>query len=545
MRASLSLHLALFRRQRARIARAVEGTSSAFRAYERRYRDRIRRFSRPLTFAQVRDRALEADVVYVGDYHTLRIAQQSYRALVEAALGSGRRVVLALELVEGRFQEVVDRYLRGRLSERRFLDAIGHGGRGPFDLWAGFKPILELARARGLEVIAIDRRARGPRSLQLRDRYAGRRIAAAAAAPDRPLVMVLVGQFHAAPCHLPREVRRALGPRVERRQLVAYQNCEPIYWALARRGEIGRVEAVELRPGEVCLVNASPVVCQQSFLDYVEAESGDEPLHERAAQERFAELAEMIGRLVGVDVRRGLSHVEVATFADLGFFERLRRRGGFGAREMAELRAHVLSRESCYVPRARTVYLASLSLNHAAEEAAHFVRHCAVGAAMEHPRIGRAAFYARCVEEAIGFFGSKLVNPHRRCAGLDDWGRTFTRDRGELRQVAAFVLAHAASERDGRTPFVPARAGRVFIAASHALGYLLGEALYRALDEGRFTRAEVKALFREPAADPEAAYFRLLHRARGTASRQPGGEHRVLDEEADPLRGLGAGQAVR
>src|SRR5262249_47728054 len=79
----------------------------------------------------------------------------------------------------------------------------------------------------------------------------------------------------------PRAPRGALG-RVERRQLIAYQNCEPIYWSLARRGEIGRVEAVELRPGELCLLNASPVVCQQSFLDYVDAESGDEPLQERA-----------------------------------------------------------------------------------------------------------------------------------------------------------------------------------------------------------------------------------------------------------------------
>lgn len=535
MRASLSLHLALFRRQRARIARAVEGTSPAFQAYERRYRARIRSFARPLTSSDVLAQVRAADIVHVGDYHTLRVAQQSYRSLVEAALDSGRRVVLALEFVEGRFQPAVDRYLRGRCSERRFLESIGHGARGPFDLWAGFRPIFELARERGLEVLAIDRRARGPRSLHLRDRYAGKRIAAAAAAPDRPLVMVLVGQFHAAPCHLPREVRRALGG-TERRQLVAYQNCEPIYWALARRGEIGHAEAVELRPGELCLLNASPVVCQQSFLDYVDAESGDEPLQERAAHDRFTELAAMIGRLVGVDPRRRLQGVDVATFADLGFFERLRRRGGFGAREMAELRAHVLSRESCYVPRARTVYLASLSLNHAAEEAAHFVRHCAVGAAMEHPRIGRAAFYARCVEEAIGFLGSKLVNPHRRCASLDDWARTFKAERGELRQAAAFVLAHAACERERQTPFVPARAGRVFIAASHAQGYLLGEALYRALDEGRFTKDEVKALFRDPLADPEATYRRL--------SRQAGGEGRVLDEEAGRLGRLRAGESV-
>jgi uncharacterized iron-regulated protein len=524
MRASLSLHLALFRRQRARIARAVEGTSPAFLAYQRRYRARTRAFQGPVSPDEVGRQVAAADVVYVGDYHTLRIAQQAYGALVEQALTTGRRVVLALERVEGRQQAAVDAYVSGRISERRFLQQTGHGRASPFDLWTGFRPLFELARERGLRVLAIDRRARGARSLQIRDRYAASRIAAVAAEPDRPLVLVLMGQYHVAPCHLPAEVDRALGG-VRRRSLVVYQNCEPVYWALARRGQIGRVDAVQIRPGELCLLNASPVVCQQSFLDYVEAESGDEPLAERAAHDRFAELAEMIGDMAGVDVRRAVHQVEVATFADLGgLLEALRRRGRFGARELAELRAHVLSRESCYVPRARTVYLASLSLNHAAEEAAHFVRHCAVGAAMEHPRIGAAAFYARCLEEAFGFLGSRLVNPHRRCPGVADWAQTFTRERGERRQVAAFVLAHLAAEREGRAAaagMIPSRSGPIFAGASHALGYLLGDALYQALDDGRFTRRALRDLFRDPLLDPEARYFELLAVARGEAREEP------------------------
>jgi hypothetical protein len=61
---------------------------------------------------------------------------------------------------------------------------------------------------------------------------------------------------------------------------------------------------------------------------------------------------------------------------------RLRQRGRFTQAELAQLRKHILSRESSYIPRARTAYLASLSLNHAAEEAAHFIRHCAVGDAL-------------------------------------------------------------------------------------------------------------------------------------------------------------------
>lgn len=515
MRASLSLHLSLYRKQKAMISSAVEGASSSFRAYEARYRRRTATFHRALSPMEVERHVTAADVVYVGDYHTLRLSQQSYLRVVEMARATGRRVVLAIELVEGRHQSALDAYLAGRLSERTFLARIGHAPAGGFDLWPGFRPVLEAARAYQLSVVAIDRRAKGGRSLQIRDAYAAGRIARAARSPDRPLVLVLMGQFHVAPCHLPREVEKALGEN-ERRHLVVYQNCEGIYWKLARRGLAQRVEAVLVREGELCLLNASPLVCQQSFLDYLEAEGGDEQL-EHGTAARFRELARLIGRFAGVDVRPNIESVEVATVADDDFLERVRHRGQFDRRELTQLRRHVLSRESYYIPRARLAYLATLSLNHAAEEAAHFVRHCAVGEALEAPRRASDAFYARCLEEAFGFFGSKLVNARRRCRSITEWAEAFERRRGEDRQIAAFVLAHKAAEGEGPSEaakLLPLREDRLFHAVSHALGYLLGEAMYGALESERISRADVRALFRDALVDPPGRYFSLVRRLR-------------------------------
>lgn len=515
MRASLSLHLSLFRRQKEQISRAVEGYTPAFRAYEERYRQRTRTYREVLGRDEVNAHVRRADVVYVGDYHTLRLAQRSFLELLQAADTSGRRVIVALEFVEGRHQRALDEYLRGRLSDRGFLTRIGHAYTGSFDIWPGFKPILEYARRRKLEVLGIDRRASGSRSLALRDDYAAARVASAASADDRPLVMVLMGQFHVAPCHLPAAVRSHLGAATERRHLVVYQNCEGIYWKLARSGLAERVDAVLLREGELCLINTSPVVCQQSFLDYLEAEAGDEQLVDRGATSRFHELGRLIGRFAGVDVRRALAEIEVGTAADLDFLAQARRRGRFSAKELSQLRRQILERESYYIPRARMVYLATLSLNHAAEEAAHFVRHCAVGEAMYAPRSASDAFYARCLEEALGFFGSKLVNPRRRCHGLAEWAQAFEQRKGEERQIAAFVLAHKASEAEGAADaaqLLPLRRDRLFHAVSHALGYLLGEALYRAFDAHQVDKRELRALFRDPFADPRARYFEWVRR---------------------------------
>jgi hypothetical protein len=59
---------------------------------------------------------------------------------------------------------------------------------------------------------------------------------------------------------------------------------------------------------------------------------------------------------------------------------------------------------------------------------------------------------------------------------------------------------------------LPLRRDRLFHGVSHALGYLLGDALYRAFDAGRVDRAALRALFRDPFEDPRAAYFAWVRR---------------------------------
>ncbi|MEW5737357.1 MAG: ChaN family lipoprotein [Myxococcota bacterium] len=522
MRSSLTLQRSLFQHQQRQIDQRVQGASRAFRAYEARYRRATRSYRRVIELDEVHARIAQADVVHVGDYHTLRLAQQTYLELVQRALKGRRRVALALEFVEGRHQATLDAYLAGRLKSGAFLERIGHPYRGPFDIWPGFEPILALARRHRLEVAAVDRRAEGPRSLELRDAYAAERIAKVARAADRPLVLSLIGQFHVAPGHVPRLVARALG-ETTRRQLVVYQNAEGAWWRLAKAGLAETARAVELSEDEVCLFSASPVVCQRSFLDYVEAESGDEPLTESGLAQTFRHLARDIGRLTGVKVGAALAEVAVLTASDLDAVEKLRRRGRFTAAQLSQLERHVLSRESAWIPRARAAWLASLSLNHAAEEAAHCVRFLAVGDAMQRERPREEAFWARCLEEALGFFGSRLVNPARRCTSLEDWAAHFQRGAGEAHRVAAFVLAITAAlpeEPRASRALWPRSPLSLFNGVSHALGYLLGDALARAFSKGQVSRAEVRALFEDPFEDPHATFRAWVNRLSPSPARR-------------------------
>ena len=525
MRSSLSLQRSLFQHQARQIAQQVQGGSPHFRAYQRRYEAATRRFRRPIELAEVDARIAKADLVYVGDYHTLRMAQQAFLALLKSALTGDRRVVVALEFVETKHQATLEAFLAGKLAEKTFLTRIGHPYRGPFDIWPGFAPILELARRKKLEVLAIDKRASGPRSLELRDEAAAKVLVKATRAADRPLVLALVGQFHVTPGHLPRRVEQLLGS-TERESLVVYQNAEGVYWSLARAGRVESTRAVEISERELCLVNTSPVVCQRSFLDYVEAEAGDAPVDESGIALTFRHLAKGIGRFTGLKVGAAANEVLVLSASDFDVLERLQKRARFSPAEVRHLEQHVLSLESAWIPRARAVWLASLSLNHVAEEAAHFVRHLCVGDAMERPRSRADGFWARCLEEALGFFGSRLVNPKRRCTQLDEWTWHFESGRGETKQIAAFTLALSAALGDdlaAAQKMVPVSSLSLLNGVSHALGYLLGDALSRAFVDGSISAADVRALFRDPFDQPAvtfAALWRTERSGRGEAAQR-------------------------
>ena len=82
---------------------------------------------------------------------------------------------------------------------------------------------------------------------------------------------------------------------------------------------------------------------------------------------------------------------------------------------------------------------------------------------------------------------------------------TFFAD-GRLDTTAAFVLA--LSSLDARSPdarrLLPSTLEQ-FNAVSHALGYMLGDALYRAHRAGRLDRSAIRALFTTPIdSGPEA-----------------------------------------
>ncbi len=510
----VALHQRLYQRQRRLLAQSVHGAGAGLRAYEATYLSRVRSFARVIPYDEVVRQLGEADVAYVGDYHTLKQAQRSFMKLARRLVEQGRPLVLALEFVQGKAQRHLDAWLAGRIDEETFLSRIGYRRHQIFDVWPNFKPIFDLAREHQLRIVAIDR---SRADLGSRDIYAAKRIAAARAENSAATILVLIGQLHCAPSHLPRAVARVLAARglPPARPLVVYQNAEPIYWDLSRRGLEHEVEAVEIRPGELNLVNTPPTVAQQSYLDWVDADLDDESLEAEAASKHFKEMARLVAGYLDLDLANALDEVQVFTAGDLSFLEGLAARGDFSARELALIRRQILARESYFIPRARAAYLANLSLNHAAEEAAHFVRHVVSGG-QDEPRGLVDGFYTRALEEAYAFFGSKIVNPRRKCAHEEDFARLARGRRKTEQAIARAVLQHKRLEHGqrarGLTTLYQGAGADLFHGVTHALGYILGEKLYYAMLGGLVNKAAVRKLFLDPleeSGDALRTYFEL------------------------------------
>jgi len=495
--------------------------------------------------------AARRQVVYVGDYHTLRTAQKTYLHLAEELIeragleghhpapAGRRRPALALELVESENQPALDTYLQGEWSaakERRFLETIVGKDHWVVGNWPNYRPRLELARRHELPVNGIEGhvgtsvRARAESRLR-RDRHMAERIVDFLEAHEARPLLVLVGELHIALPHLPtrvRELAKARGLRTPR-HLMLYQNREEIHWQLVEEGRFDDVELVKIRQDEYCSTNTPPHIVQQSYLNWLEAD--DTLVDSPRPAEKFREIAGLIAEFLDLEIGDALDAVEVFSAHDLSFLPRLARRKVFSQPDLEVIREQILSAESYAIPKAGVIYLARLSVNHIAEEATHFLHHVAAGGVSE-PADLIDAFYARCLEEALGFFGSKVINPKRRCPHDRDFREDVDRFReygitavdGEGYRVARFVLEHRRLEKgqsrrgDPWLKVIYAQDAEMFHRVTHALGYSLGDRLYYALKRERVSKAEIRELFLESFSAEEApllTYFAWARRLSG------------------------------
>ncbi len=497
------------------------------------------------------DRVEVSDIVYHGDFHTLKRAQLSPIKILRELVGRGRPVCLALEMFCAGDQIWLDRFQRMEITEDEFLEAVRYESAWGFD-WKNYRNLVYFALANGIPLFALDCRDFSDYvPLDIRDVYAAERIVERRRTHPDELLYVFAGELHIAPDHLPAAVDLMIDGPAPLRTIV-YQNNETVYWNLAERGE-QEAGLVRLADDQFCLMNCTPLVVYQSYRNWAERQEElaqddedwwDESSNSLDVSEQVHQLVEIIAEFLEVDASM-FDDFTVHLPHDLDCLEVVQDRFGLDEDRMAELIAAIGTAKSLYIPEARIIYLTNLSLNRAAEEAARFV-HDQVTLRSRPAPTPRDAFYAEILREALGFFGSKIVN-HKRAARRESHYRTLeSRLRGhplgpdDARRlaVARHFLTHKRHEHEVTAARLPARRpGRLYKlptamrrSVTGALGHLLGDELYASLFAGELTKTEARALFATDFDSPgvaEGLYFDLV------ASRSEPFE--ALEERRSPM----------
>jgi hypothetical protein len=478
------------------------------------------------------ERMAASDLVFIGDFHTLRPSQKIPVKLIQTVLeteefkASRRMVVIGLEMFFPYDNDLIGRYMKGELADSGFLEAVNYEQSWGFN-WNNYKAILDFARKAGIKVVGVNAKATGRRHLWKHDHLVARAIADVLAENPGCLLVVQFGDLHLAPQHLPSTALRECTARgLTPKMVLVHQNSDRIYWKLAASGLEQIVDVVKVDDLSFCVMNSTPLIKYQSWLNWQHRHSellcpmhadwceiGDEDADMEGQVKQYARA---ICKTLGLPAH-DMSSLSVYTTHDLHFLESLKGKE-ITAREAEEIRTHVLKTESYFIAGVDMVCLTNLSVNHAAEEAAHYLHSRFSGWSVE-PRALRVVderksgdmFYSKVMREALGYFGSKLIN-HRRLAYMEqdyhdllekcESRRLLGVRERELRDIARLVVEHRRRETlyklTGKWKHMRVLwnlSTALCIGLSHALGYMLGERLHSAMMQEFMKVGELRALF--------------------------------------------------
>jgi Haem-binding uptake, Tiki superfamily, ChaN len=517
------------------------------RKYLRDFREAYCSYQRVLAASDVRREVAKAGIVLVGDYHALPTSQRYLASLLCDFRRHHRPVVLGVETIFSRDQHILDEWFRGEIDEAELRQRIRFDLDWGYD-WTPFYELLSAARDHSASIYGLDCMPREDlRKIGARDRHAAEKIAELRRRHPDALILVLFGESHLAPQHLPAQLQEKLPAEP---MLTVLQNVDALYWRAA--GEVhDRVEAVAVRENVVCVFNATPLEKYENYRLCLDRWGRN--VNDNSAPDLGPTLYNLIASLVrflGINQYSQHNTTQPRLLVDLmpevysrssdALLRRLLSRKGFTAEHRRSLLRRVSERGSVYLAPINAVYVRQFHMTSSAEDATRFLHQACrglpnlskgktpaqrnathalpAGQLLDLDKDKDDAFYVAVVEHALAFFGSRILYPARRALTNADISDLYDVTREDLEHQTSLPFADAVEvldfltrhrENDSTTPgsLLPAPdfTGHKYEYAAEQLGYLTGNDLYDAYLEGRLTTAALRKLFLTHIEAPGAA----------------------------------------
>lgn len=467
------------------------------RKYLKEFNHSFQDYKSLLDAQQLQEAVRGADIVLIGDYHALPASQKFAASLLEQRAFTGDRpVALGVETIFARDQHIVEEWWRRDIEEAEFRQRIRFDLDWGYD-WAPFYELLLSARDHAEALYGLDCMPREDlRKIGARDRHAALKLAEIRQRHPEAAIFVLFGESHLAPSHLPNELR-ALMPQA--RILTVLQNIDALYWrAAGERSD--SVEAVRVSDDVVCVFNATPLEKYESYRLCLDQWSRCDNAPDFAptiynlvdslasfleinrysphngTQPKFLVdmLPEICGGTTDAMLRRLLSRKHIGDLEREVILNRLQRCG------------------SAYVAEQNAFYIGEFQMMHAAEDAARFLHHACQGlpqrrAAEISPSEDSTdtsdrlraldRYYARVVEHAIAYFGSRVLYPSRPAPP----------------ETASGLISFAALSKSAQSAL---KCDAVkYESAAQEWGFRIGSQIYEAYLAGKIAPAGLRRLF--------------------------------------------------
>jgi len=547
----LKIQRASYRKNLKRIEETLTPDASVDR-YSGEYHRYLRRYRAISSKAELLKRILTSDIVFHGDYHTLNQSQRAALRILREIVGK-RDIILCLEMFHAEDQRFLDQYMQKDITRRELLKKIKYRKKWGYN-WENWKPVIDLCRKNGIPIIGINSEHPNRRnSLKLRDVFSSKIIGKLVIQHPDTLIYVVDGDYHISPNHLPYQVEKRLKEfDVAVKRTIIYQNAANLYWQLADQNR-EETNVLLISPDSFCIMNTTPANKLQSYINWLEysidayypVQSDWEEVPEETDSTSIPSIVKTICSVLELPYPEdAVERLEIFYGSNLDFMGIVSRSSQLAPmlpsirqkikNEEAFLLEYEKNRENAYL-----IYLPNSSLNMAAEEAAHFLN-----AALRGRQKGRIkpfdAFYVTVITEALGFFGSKLINEKRKVQTRNRMGQyigSFKKkapSKEERRKIhlCRLLLKHRYLENVSHHPAdYKAKFKEIFRARTRLhrefatrLGYMLGDKLYYGVKKRKFSLREIIDLFSKSFTAPNEAfvtYCSLSARVARKKIRQP------------------------
>jgi hypothetical protein len=296
-----------------------------------------------------------------------------------------------VEAILSRDQQILDAWWRREIAEEELRRRIRFDREWGYE-WRPFYELLITARECADGIFGLDCMPRDDlRRIRSRDRHAAVKIDEMRQRNPDSAIVVLFGESHLAPSHLPR-ILQELMP--ENRVLTVLQNVDTLYWQTLGQG----APAVNIGEDAVCVFNSSPLEKYESYrlcLERWNAATDDPPDFTPAVYNLILSLAKSLG--FRLDSPRNGTQPKFLTDSLPEVV------GGF-APQHGDVAVKLEDRGCAYLPETNTFFVGEFNIQRAAEEAARFLHFACRG-------MSRSCAEAEAVEDALAHFGSRLLCP--------------------------------------------------------------------------------------------------------------------------------------